>query len=79
MKRSILGLVLFSSLAFSGELNYNQKVAVKYAIEDRGYVCNVVTTAYKTWDDKVKVVCDDYNSAFMISQYGGRLRVEVVK
>lgn len=79
MKKIVLGLTLFTSLAFSGELDDNQKVAVKYAIKDRGYVCNVITKAYKTWDDKVKVVCDDYRSMFMISLYGGRLTVEVVK
>lgn len=71
--------ILISVFAYSAELNNTQKAAVKYAIESRGYVCNQITTAYKTWDDKVKVVCDDYRSMFMISTYGGRLSIKVEK
>lgn len=76
MKKLLLSILLVSCLS-AGELSSELKHLAKKAISYAGWRCDVVTTAYRKWNGDIKVVCDNYESMFIIAKHGGNWTVKV--
>ena len=80
MKKTILALIMLSTLSVADTFTAHQKETLRTAINITGYKCKKVDSASQSaWDGSITVYCDGFTSEFEIKKLGGNWTIKALR